>query len=441
MIMVKNIENAYYHALLSSLEMKICVFEDGSVRNLYPLTMTRAAFELRVGMSSLLQKVLNRMLRGLKYDEVYLEVRDYLTPVVRNRYPMYRVNEYKPIDDTLFINSRLLYTGEELEFGEEVVAMREGSIAYAYARSSTLESLKGASMGEVLQHLCRELSCKESEVRLIEWPWDLVKYNSEMLTKEFAWRGRSRVQEGIEVVGERDMVYIDPSVRVYPHVVVDCEEGPVYIDRDVRIYPYTFIQGPSYIGRGTYIMPCARIREGCSIGPVCRVGGEVEESIIHGYSNKYHDGFLGHAYVGEWVNLGAMTTNSDLKNDYTEVQVFINGKPVDTGELKVGAFIGDHAKTSIGTYLITGAVIGIMANVLAPDISPKYVPPFTWYVKGIFSRGFGLRRALRTAETMMSRRGVKLSEEERRMYEYLYEVTKRERETYIKRSRRRIMRR
>ncbi|RLE84473.1 MAG: hypothetical protein DRJ67_10500 [Thermoprotei archaeon] len=419
------------------LVVRVCIFEDEKVTDLHPLTMTRAAFELRIGMSSLLDKIL-RMVKGVKPSEVHLEVRGYLAPVVKMRLPEYKVNEYKPVEDTIFINARLLYAGEEVELsGEEVVAVKDGYVAYAYAKKSTLEKAGEGSVTEILSRLRGELGTKEAETRLINWPWDLVKYNAEMIRREFEWRGKGGVvPDKVEVVGEKDLVYIDPSVKVYPYVVIDAEEGPVYIDAGAKVFPFTYIQGPTYIGEKTYIMPCARIREGCSIGPVCRVGGEVEESIIHGYSNKYHDGFLGHAYVGQWVNLGAITTNSDLKNDYSEVQVFINGKPVNTGELKVGAFIGDHVKTSIGTYLNTGAVIGIMANVLAPDISPKYIPPFTWYIKGVFSRGYGLRRALRTAETMMSRRGVKLTEEERRMYEYLYEVTRKEREEYIRRSRR-----
>ena len=149
-------------------------------------------------------------------------------------------------------------------------------------------------------------------------------------------------------------------------VVIDAEHGPVYIDEGAEIHPFTRIEGPCYVGKKSILLG-AKCREGNSIGPMCRVGGEVEESIIHGYSNKYHDGFLGHAYVGEWVNLGALTTNSDLKNDYSSVSVMLDGHtPIDTGSTKVGSLIGDHTKTSIGTLLNTGAYVGAMA----PDRRP-----------------------------------------------------------------------
>jgi UDP-N-acetylglucosamine diphosphorylase/glucosamine-1-phosphate N-acetyltransferase len=183
----------------------------------------------------------------------------------------------------------------------------------------------------------------------------------------------------------------------------------------------------------------AKIREGCSIGPTCRIGGEVEESIIHGYSNKYHDGFLGHAYVGEWVNLGALTTNSDLKNDYSTVTVLMDGEIIDTGSTKVGSFIGDHVKTSIGTLLNTGTIIGTMAVLMATgEPLPKYIPPFGWYLKGSVSKGFGLNKLLQTARISMSRRKVEMSEQEEALFRYLFELTTEGRMSLIRKGRRRM---
>ena len=160
------------------------------------------------------------------------------------------------------------------------------------------------------------------------------------------------------VWGSKDQVYVAPTAEVQPFVCIDTTGGPVTIDEGAVINPQTRIEGPAYIGPKSMIVG-GKIREGCSFGPVCRVGGEVEESIIHGYSNKYHDGFLGHAYVGEWVNLGALTTNSDLKNDYGSVSVTLDGRnPINTGSTKVGSLIGDHTKTSIGTLFNTGSYVG-----------------------------------------------------------------------------------
>ena len=146
--------------------------------------------------------------------------------------------------------------------------------------------------------------------------------------------------------------------------VLDAEHGPIYLDEGAVVHPFTRIEGPCYIGQNSVLFGC-KCRAGNSIGPMCRVGGEVESTILHGYSNNYHDGFLGHAYVGEWVNLGAMTTNSDLKNDYSEISVVLDGKvSVPTGETKLGALIGDHVKTSIGTLFNTGAYVGAMTMIV-----------------------------------------------------------------------------
>jgi UDP-N-acetylglucosamine diphosphorylase/glucosamine-1-phosphate N-acetyltransferase len=182
----------------------------------------------------------------------------------------------------------------------------------------------------------------------------------------------------------------------------------------------------------------AKVREGCSIGPMCRVGGEVEESIIHGYSNKYHDGFLGHAYVGEWVNLGALTTNSDLKNDYSGVSVIMPGnKTFDTNSTKVGSFIGDHVKTSICTLLNTGTFVGTMAVLVATGSPlPKYIPAFAWFLNGVVSKGFGPNALIDTARTAMSRRKVTLSDEEEQVLRHVFEITAAERLEHVRKGRR-----
>ena len=172
-----------------------------------------------------------------------------------------------------------------------------------------------------------------------------------------------------------------------------------------------------------------------SIGPNCRIGGEVEAAIVHGHSNKYHEGFLGHAYIGEWVNLGAITSNSDLRNDYGEVFVPLQGDPVPTGQTKVGCFIGDHTRTGMGSMLNTGTAIGVMCNVLPAGILlPKHVPSFTAVSYGRVSPGFPLDKLFETARTVMSRRGKVFGEAEEHLYSTLYEQTRLERERAFQRN-------
>jgi UDP-N-acetylglucosamine diphosphorylase/glucosamine-1-phosphate N-acetyltransferase len=226
---------------------------------------------------------------------------------------------------------------------------------------------------------------------------------------------------------------------VQPFVCIDTTGGPVTIDEGAVVNPDTRIEGPAYIGRDTVLVG-GKIREGCSIGPVCRVGGEVEESIIHGYSNKYHDGFLGHAYVCEWVNLGALTTNSDLKNDYSTVEVHLRGELVDTGDTKVGSFIGDHTKTSIGTILNTGAVVGCMSNVITGGgMTPKFIPSFTMFLDNkMFKMPF--KKTIEAARVAMSRRKRELSDAELELLEATRQLTKAERDKLVRRSRKMLAR-
>ena len=175
--------------------------------------------------------------------------------------------------------------------------------------------------------------------------------------------------------------------------------------------------------------------DGQAVGPVCRIGGEVEHSIVHGYSNKYHEGFLGHSYVGEWVNLGAITSNSDLRNDYGEVFVPLQGDPVATGQAKVGCFLGDHTRTGLGSMLNTGTAVGVMCNVLpAGPLLPKHVPSFTAVLYGRVAPGFPLEQMFATARTVMGRRGRAFTPVEEQLYQVLYEHTRLERERAFQRA-------
>jgi UDP-N-acetylglucosamine diphosphorylase/glucosamine-1-phosphate N-acetyltransferase len=199
-------------------------------------------------------------------------------------------------------------------------------------------------------------------------------------------------------------------------VVLDAEEGPIHVDRDVVIEPNAVLQGPCYIGPRAVIRAGATLRPGTSIGPVCKVGGEVEGSIIHGYANKQHHGFLGHSYVGEWVNLGAGTVTSDLKNTYGTIRVSINGVGVESGQHFLGAIIGDHSKTGIGTILPTGGVIGVAANVFAGGPIPKFVPSFAWLTEAGLT-GYRVEKAVHIARIVMGRRDEELTAVEQQLLE------------------------
>jgi UDP-N-acetylglucosamine diphosphorylase / glucose-1-phosphate thymidylyltransferase / UDP-N-acetylgalactosamine diphosphorylase / glucosamine-1-phosphate N-acetyltransferase / galactosamine-1-phosphate N-acetyltransferase len=231
------------------------------------------------------------------------------------------------------------------------------------------------------------------------------------------------------LVGPADRLAIHESARIDPYTVFDTTSGPITLGPNVWVQPFTRIEGPCWIGANTQLFR-ANLRGSVSIGPTCRIGGEVEDSIVHGFSNKYHEGFLGHAYIGEWVNLGAITSNSDLRNDYGEVHVPLQGIPIPTGQAKVGCFIGDHTRTGMGSMLNTGTAIGVMCNVLPAGILlPKHVPSFTAVSYGRVAPGFPLHQLFETARTVMGRRGQVFGEALEQMYTQLYDQTRLERES------------
>ena len=223
--------------------------------------------------------------------------------------------------------------------------------------------------------------------------------NGTHLERDFADAGKTGVSNRhlatLALVGPSNLLDVHETARIDPYTVFDTTNGPIIVGPNVWVQPFTRVEGPCFIGAETQLFR-ANLRGCVSIGPNCRIGGEVEATIVHGFSNKYHEGFLGHAYVGEWVNLGAITSNSDLRNDYGEVFVPLQGDPVPTGQAKVGCFIGDHTRTGMGSMLNTGTAIGVMCNVLpAGLLLPKHVPSFTAVLYGRVGAGFSLEADVR----------------------------------------------
>lgn len=258
----------------------------------------------------------------------------------------------------------------------------------------------------------RELPVVELEGRLLARVWELVTENAEQIGRDVAAlapAGATDLPQGCYRLGSGRVV-LGQKTHVEPGVVLDTREGPVWLDDGAAIRSFTRLAGPAYVGRQTMVLggSCAAL----SLGPVCRVRGEVEESVILGYSNKAHDGFLGHAYLGRWVNLGALTTNSDLKNNYGTIRIWTPAGEVDSGRIKLGCLLGDHVKTAIGTMLNTGTVVGAGSNLFGPAMPPKYVPPFSWG-GGEELREYELEKFLATAETVMRRRKLEMTAAQR----------------------------
>jgi UDP-N-acetylglucosamine diphosphorylase/glucosamine-1-phosphate N-acetyltransferase len=207
---------------------------------------------------------------------------------------------------------------------------------------------------------------------------------------------------------EEKQIHFEEGCYVAPRAALDATEGHIFIEKGVTIESGAVIMGPAVIRSGTVIRANARVHEGTTIGPTCKIGGEVETSIFQGYANKQHDGFVGHSFIGEWCNLGAGTTTSDLKNDYANVRVTIEGETIESKSLFVGTFMGDHTKTAIGTLLNTGTMIGVSSNVFGYGFQPKWIPNFSWGgAQGI--EKYETDKAIDVAKKVMGRRSMTLS--------------------------------
>ena len=330
----------------------------------------------------------------------------------------------------LLINGKWLIGNEKVPDlkGPEEAGICGDSVVYMRLEKKTVEEYFTGDYQAGMKVLYGKLNKKEVQSTLIDYPWNLIHHNPHAIINDFKTIGAQGVHGKIHsssvIYGPEDQVFVAEGAEIQPFVVLDTTGGPVYIDKGAKVFPFTRIEGPSCVGVNAQIVG-AKIREGTSIGPVCRVGGEVEESIIHAYSNKYHDGFFGHGYACEWVNFGALATNSDLKNNYGNVKVYNKGMLTDTGSNKVGSFIGDHTKMGIGLLLNTGTVIGICCNVFTSvaNMPLKFVKSFSWG-SGDSMSDYDLSKVLENEKIVMSRRKVVQTPEYAELIKKLKEVTR-----------------
>ncbi len=291
------------------------------------------------------------------------------------------------------------------------------SVALYYLREQ-----RSAEALEELQRFARVISV---ESVLCHYPWDLVSYAGEQLLRDLpllaARLPRYTATDG-QIVLRGEHIYVAPTVRLDGPLVLDARDGPIFIDDHAHIEPFTFIQGPTYIGLKAQISS-SLIRGETSIGPVCRIGGEVEASTIQGFTNKHHEGFLGHSWLGEWVNIGAMTTTSDLKNTYGSVKVSIEQQgQIDSGQIKLGCFLADHVKLGIGLHLTGGAVVGTGSNIFGIHMVPKNVPPFTWGSEVFYE--YRIDNMISVAHRVMGRRKQLLTAEHENMLRAVFAMTR-----------------
>jgi UDP-N-acetylglucosamine diphosphorylase/glucosamine-1-phosphate N-acetyltransferase len=412
----------------------ICLFEDIYYSHLLPLVYFRPTFNLRCGILSLKEKVQQHYHKA----ELTLHCRSYLADYMHLRNPGLPVNRISE-KSVLFINGRALVDEQFVKkiplHGEEnVVYVNNDHVVAARVSGAKLKQLKHALSGTYSISDFDGLKVYETDATLIHYSWDLIKHNGRQLRSDFEllkrkqskFKSKIKKYSGVYLLNEKNIV-IGKGTVLKPGVVIDAEEGPVFIGKDVTIMPFSTMVGPAYIGDHSIVKVGSKIYHDTSIGPMCKVGGEIEASIIHSYSNKQHDGFLGHSYLGAWVNIGAGTVTSDLKNNYSQVKVYVNGEPVNSGEQFVGLTVGDHSKTAINSTFNTGTVVGVSSNIFGTGFPPKYVPSFSWGAAGETFTTYNADKAIDVARKVMKRRGIVLSEYEEILFRKIFDLTSDER--------------
>ncbi len=404
--------------------MRVCVFEDQGARHLEPLSLTRPAFDLRCGALTLLE----RQARAFAADELGALIRPALADLCRLAHPDLAINDLLwQAGTTVLVNARWL--APPLPLADRTtprVGLVGDEVAYVVLPSSALPDCTPETVDEWVADCKDTLPRAQAGGVMIRYLWDLVEQNPRALCADLAWfrarHGAGARPANLAVVGPADAVVVHPDAAIDPFVVADTRGGPVLIDRGAVVHSFSRLEGPSYVGPQSWILG-AKLRGG-TLGPCCRVGGEVEASILQGHSNKYHDGFLGHSYLGEWVNLGAGTQVSDLRNDYGPVKVTVNGERVATGLTKVGSFIGDHTKTGLNALLNTGTTAGVFCNLLpSGSLLPQVIPSFCTYGHAQLQECWDLRQLFTTAATAMRRRGQELTAAHNEFFFGLYDRT------------------
>lgn len=417
--------------------MAICLFEDLSTSTLLPLTHLHPDFDLRCGIFTGRERA-QQYFAG---ETLMLFTRMGLAAVMSERsgLPVNNGRADLYLNGTLLLHAALVHVirehrGEDMVFvsGDTLIAV---SVATDALQEKMQQWLKTALLREELTPSAQggfdpaEFGAPVTRIdaTLLRFPWDLIDHNGAAIgaDAEFFMLGTVDPLAHLSLSAELvhpERIFIGPDAVVGAGVVLDASDGPIVIDAGAAIMPQSTVLGPSHVGAHSRVKVGAKIYGNTSIGPLCKVGGEVEGSIFHSCANKQHDGFVGHSYFAPWTNLGADTNTSDLKNNYSSIRVTLEGRSMDTGRMFLGTIMADHAKCGINTMFNTGTTVGVGCNVYGGDFPPKFLPSFSWGgAAGLEEYDFD--RFCETAAVVMQRRGRTLTEAERRLLRDVYAGT------------------
>ncbi len=384
--------------------MNIVLFDGKARKSLLPFTFTRPIADLRIGILKIAEKWEKYMPCKVSYlTEDYLQV----------KFPLHLAT------DNLFINASYLPNPTWIEKltklkSNEVLTDDEEVVAYKSALPTT--DFSGWSKHKLT-----------TKVTVINYSWDIFSKNHSEIEADFQLLTKGRRSQEIPptvTVIKGENIFVEEGAKLY-NGTLNASEGPIYIGKNAEVMENSAIRGPFALCEGASIKMGSKIYTGTTVGPYSKVGGEVSNSVIFGFSNKGHDGFLGNSVLGEWCNLGADTNTSNLKNNYAKVRLwdYDSGRFADTGLQFCGLMMGDHSKCGINTMFNTGTVVGVSANIFGAGFPRNFIPSFSWGGSA-GTMTYKTDKAFEVAEVVMMRRNIEFSEVEKNILSHVFEETK-----------------
>jgi UDP-N-acetylglucosamine diphosphorylase / glucose-1-phosphate thymidylyltransferase / UDP-N-acetylgalactosamine diphosphorylase / glucosamine-1-phosphate N-acetyltransferase / galactosamine-1-phosphate N-acetyltransferase len=388
--------------------MNYILFDDQNIRPaLLPLTFTRPVCEIRIGIQTISEKW-NDVLK----TTVSFQTQDYL----QVKYPMILS------EDNVFINGGICPNAELVEVIENLPVnsiLTQGTEVIAYRSKQYNPAV----------NIFEKTIVYEGKLLIIKQLTDIFINNGSEIKADFERIIKGRTSQPITdrftAFYNESQIFIEEGADIKA-AVLDATNGCIYIGKDAKILPGAMIQGPFVICENSVVNMGGKMRPNTTIGPFCKVGGEISNSVLFGNANKGHEGFMGNAVIGEWCNWGADTNNSNLKNDYSKVDLwsYVTNRFENTGIQFAGLIMGDHSKCGINTMFNTGTVVGVNCNIFGADFQPRHIPSFSWSAGGEEFKTYHLRKANQVAKAVMERRGRVFDEVEEGILKVVFDLTR-----------------
>ena len=376
--------------------------------NLHPFTLTRQMQDIRIGILTIREKW-ERMLKLPSFDKKEDDYKDLHRSV--------NIDEAVGDGVCFIIHGNVLPTVKlvkaikKLKDGEFIAASSGTGIVFRVTKNEIADRHK-IKVG-------RSITIKE-EIKQVQYPWDIFQLNDWAIRQDFevitAKRKSQRISTSNKVINP-SQVFMEKGAKV-EHGIINAATGPIYIGKNAGVMEGCIIRGPFAMGEEACLKMGTKVYGATTLGPRCIVGGEIKNSVLFGYSNKAHDGYLGDSVVGEWCNLGAGSTNSNLKNNASDVKIWTIKGEMNAG-LKCGLLMGDYSRTAVNTAINTGTVIGICCNVFGSGLTPKYIPNFSWGSEGV--KRYEFEKALLDIDGWKQLKGQTIRDEEKSVLKYIFE--------------------